>query len=256
MGWLGDALRRSNEQADLLVQNLHRWITSKESCFYDPLLAQMLQRLFQKLYVFLLNRLMQMGAHIIHSDKNRVILCTMKPTLEGATVYGDFVLNTLLSHPLFVYLNLTVTKVWKVLFFRDTHNHLGILDNGTISLSLNLANYLPPKIHNYFLKILTRFIHHLADYQSQKQQKLQDEMHILELDDMEEEVREYSRQFIRTDIANTLFSKIPDLLRVYRENKSEADVIRREIEQRENIRRLQHLDLQEQSSQYSDSDGD
>lgn len=55
-------------------------------------------------------------------------------------------------------------------------------------------------------------------------------MHILELEDMEEEVREYSRQFIKNDIANTLFSKIPDLLRVYRENKSEADGILREIE--------------------------
>ena len=79
-------------------------------------------------------------------------------------MYGDFVLNTLLAHPLFVYLNLSVSRVWKVLFFRDPHNYFGILDNSTISLSLSLGHYLPPKVQGYFLKVLTRFIHQIGEY--------------------------------------------------------------------------------------------
>lgn len=55
-------------------------------------------------------------------------------------------------------------------------------------------------------------------------------MHVIELDEMEFEVREYSQNFIKNDIANTLYQKIPDLLKIYRENKLEGDNIRKEIE--------------------------
>lgn len=106
----------------------------------------MLNRLFYKLYIFLLNRLMQLAAQIVYSDQNKIILSTTKYHYQGAKVYADFILNSLLAHPLFHYLNLSVSKSWKLLFFRDNHNYLGILDNNSISVDINMSNYLPIKI--------------------------------------------------------------------------------------------------------------
>lgn len=61
MGWLDDVVKSNNSFADVLIQNIHRWICLESSRLYDPFLNKILSKLMKKIFGYLLNRLKNLG---------------------------------------------------------------------------------------------------------------------------------------------------------------------------------------------------
>ena len=61
MGWLDDVVKSNNSFADVLIQNIHRWIRLESARLYDPFLYKILGKLMKKVFGYLLNRLKNLG---------------------------------------------------------------------------------------------------------------------------------------------------------------------------------------------------
>lgn len=61
MGWLDDVVKSNNSFADVLIQNIHRWICLESSRLYDPFLNKILGKLMKKIFGYLLNKLKNLG---------------------------------------------------------------------------------------------------------------------------------------------------------------------------------------------------
>jgi len=61
MGWLDDVVKANNSFADVLIQNIHRWICLESARLFDPFLNKILGKLMKKVFGYLLNRLKNLG---------------------------------------------------------------------------------------------------------------------------------------------------------------------------------------------------
>ena len=59
--WLDDVVKSNNSFADVLIQNIHRWIRLESARLYDPFLNKILGKLMKKVFGYLLNRLKNLG---------------------------------------------------------------------------------------------------------------------------------------------------------------------------------------------------
>ena len=137
MGWLDDVVKANSSFADVLIQNIHRWVCQESSKLYDPFLRKMLGKLMKKVFGYLLNRLKSLGAQIVFANTNKIIISTGKINYAEAENYANFVLKTIVSYPLFSYINLKTTKYWKVLMFKDLYNYGGMIE-GEVLINIYL----------------------------------------------------------------------------------------------------------------------
>ena len=86
-GWTIDLINRNITESDACLQNIHRWISSGESQFYDPYLSKMLSKLMRRVYSIFINALMARSAKIVYSNLSKIIIDTGKYNLEEATNY-------------------------------------------------------------------------------------------------------------------------------------------------------------------------
>ena len=64
---------------------------------------------------------------IVFADFNHLIISTNQRSLEAATGYMDYVVNTVQSNPLFSRITLQATKDWSSLLFMDRVNYCGVM---------------------------------------------------------------------------------------------------------------------------------
>ena len=126
--WFLDVINHSNKVADKLLENMHRWVCDEESRFYDTSLHKMLNLLMKRFFGYLLQRLKSLGAKIIYANLTKIIISTDKINYDEAEAYIHFILKTVISYPLFSYLNLNPTKYWRLLLFKDNFNYGGIVE--------------------------------------------------------------------------------------------------------------------------------
>jgi DNA polymerase epsilon subunit 1 len=145
-GWLEDVIKSNNPFADTLIQNVHRqnknrkkinllfrrWLCLESSKLYDPFLNKILAKLMKMVFGYLLNKLKSLGASIIFANTNKLIISTGKDNFAAAENYTNFILTTVVSYPLFTYLNLNISRYWKILLFKDNFNYAGIIENEVI----------------------------------------------------------------------------------------------------------------------------
>ncbi len=62
------------------------------------------------------------------ASTNKLIISTGKNNYAEAENYSNFILKTIVSYPLFSYLNLNITKYWKLLMFKDQYNYGGMTE--------------------------------------------------------------------------------------------------------------------------------
>lgn len=101
----------------------------ESSKLYDPFLNKILVKLMKKVFGYLLNKLKSLGATIIFANTNKLIISTGKDNYAAAENYTNFILTTIVSYPLFTYLNLDSSRYWKILLFKDNFNYAGIMEN-------------------------------------------------------------------------------------------------------------------------------
>jgi len=182
--WLADTVQNHNTDADLLLCHFYRWLRSPSSKLYDGALHRFVHQLMKKIQSMLLGRFDRLGAPIIYSNQNRLILATNKPSIPHALAAVKFMLDTIKQKPLFRMLTLEPARLWETLAWMDAANYGGILadtgadddddesggskttiklsDGRTIQLDIlshwNVADYLPREIQDWFLVSVAQFL--------------------------------------------------------------------------------------------------
>lgn len=124
--WVEDLNKYKNEFADKLVIHSYRWITTKDSKMYDPLLHLTVHKLVNQLFEHLLSEINKIGAKIVYAHSDKIFLSTSKSELTDAKNYCSFIVKTIMNSGTFTYLTLESTRYWKLLMFKDIFNFAGI----------------------------------------------------------------------------------------------------------------------------------
>ncbi|KAK4286365.1 hypothetical protein QN277_002926 [Acacia crassicarpa] len=166
---LADAVTSGNIYADAILQHLYRWLCSPQSKLHDPALHQLLHKVMQKVFALLLVELRKLGASIVFANFSKIIIDTGKFDLSAAKAYCDSLLRTLQSRDLFEWIELEPLQFWNSLLFMDQYNYGGIPaksdeainDESQVDIisSWNIADYLPKKIQDHFVFIVSQFMY-------------------------------------------------------------------------------------------------
>ncbi|KAM5584440.1 DNA polymerase epsilon catalytic subunit A-like [Rosa sericea] len=184
---LADAHTSGNVYADALLQHLYRWLCSPQSKLHDPALQRLLHKVMKKVLLILLDEFRKLGANIIFANFYKVIIDTGKFDISAAKAYCDSVLKTLQKRELFEWIELEPLHYWHSLLFMDQYNYGGIPVRADESMhgesqvdivsSWNIAEYLPKKIQDHFIFIVSQFLYipwNYAQKQSAVRATLQD----------------------------------------------------------------------------------
>ncbi|OMO89101.1 hypothetical protein COLO4_19937 [Corchorus olitorius] len=166
---LADAVSSGNVFADAILQHLYRWLCSPHSKLHDPALHRILHKVMQKVFALLLAEFRKLGATIIFADFSKVIIDTGKYDISAAKAYSHSLLKALQNRELFEWIELEPIHFWHSLLFMDQYNYGGILAGSDENLqhksevdivsSWNIAQYLPEKIQDHFVLIVSEFLH-------------------------------------------------------------------------------------------------
>ncbi|XP_057988015.1 DNA polymerase epsilon catalytic subunit A isoform X2 [Hevea brasiliensis] len=250
---LADAVSSGNVFADALLQHLYRWLCSPQSKLHDPALHRILHKVMQKVFALLLAEFRNLGATIIFANFSKVIIDTGKLSLSAAKAYCDSLLKTLQSRELFEWIELEPLQFWNSLLFMDQYNYGGIparADDSSqsesqgehsqreesqvdIVSSWNIAEYLPKKIQDHFVLIVSEFMFIPWDYaqkQAANRASLQNvslctpSITIAAAETFESHLVEYLRGQISTYFTDKLLGIVRDtVLHMKGINKSEND---------------------------------
>ncbi|KAG0690580.1 DNA polymerase epsilon catalytic subunit [Pichia californica] len=123
-GWWDDAIKDISE-ADALISSLLKWCSSPSSFLYNSSLHYHIHNLTKKSMVQLLNEFKRMGSSIVFADRNKIIVKTNKTIVENSYAYGQYVISSVRSKPLFNLLELIVVRYWDLLVWMDKYNFSG-----------------------------------------------------------------------------------------------------------------------------------
>lgn len=175
MQWYQDIVLLQNPIANLLLQNLVRWMCLEDSKFFDPLIKQTLDKIVKNLFDEFVQKLEKLGAKVIFANPFKLLVDTQKASYQSAVNFMNFVLQTIVKEPMFAYMVLKINRVFKHLLFYDFDNYAGIVSEfnegraepGMIEgeeESLNfvgqwkIIDLLPKIVHKYFNQIITVYL--------------------------------------------------------------------------------------------------
>lgn len=122
--WWDEAMGQSRH-AETLVQGLVVWVQSSRSFLYDPQLHYHVHNLTKKSFLQLLGEFRKMGSHIVSASQNKIIVKTGKTAVENSYAYGNYIVKSIRSKPLFNYVEMRVSKYWDCLIWMDRYNYIG-----------------------------------------------------------------------------------------------------------------------------------
>lgn len=114
-----------NNMADVMVSHLVRWISSPDSHLYDRALHYYVQVMAKKAFQQLMTDCRRVGSHVVFASQSRLLLQTTKSEVGNAYAYSEYILKTIKSRPLFLFLDLEVTEYWDYLVWYDSFNYGG-----------------------------------------------------------------------------------------------------------------------------------
>ncbi|KAL6947333.1 DNA polymerase epsilon catalytic subunit [Hanseniaspora vineae] len=115
----------NNITAESLLQTFVLWVQNPESKLYDHSLNYHVQNLANKGLLRLIKEFGSLGSTCVFADKNKVLLKTSKLTVENAYAYGQYIIKSVRTDPLFTYLNLNIKNYWDILIWMDQYNYGG-----------------------------------------------------------------------------------------------------------------------------------
>lgn len=122
--WWDDAIKDVGE-ADALISSFLKWCSNPSSFLYDSSLHYHIHNLTKKSMVQLLGEFRRMGSSIVFADRNKVIIKTSKTVVENSYAYGQYLISSIRSKPLFNLLELVVVRYWDLLVWMDKYNFAG-----------------------------------------------------------------------------------------------------------------------------------
>uniref|UniRef100_A0A0R0HLB0 DNA polymerase epsilon catalytic subunit n=1 Tax=Glycine max TaxID=3847 RepID=A0A0R0HLB0_SOYBN len=232
---LADAVTSGNVYADSILQHLYRWLCSPKSKLHDPALHQLLHKVMQKVFALLLAEFRKLGAMIVFANFTKIVIDTGKYDLSRAKAYCDSLLRTIQSRSvfqkdLFEWVELEPLQFWCSLLFMDQYNYGGIPTKSDEALndesqvdiisSWNIAEYLPKKIQDHFVFIVSQFMYipwNYAKKQAQIRASLQNgdsctpSINIGAAEAFESEVTEFTKDQISSYFTHKLLGIVHDI---------------------------------------------
>lgn len=227
---LADAVTSGNVYADSILQHLYRWLCSPKSKLHDPALHQLLHKVMQKVFALLLAEFRKLGAMIVFANFTKIVIDTGKYDLSRAKAYCDSLLRTIQSRDLFEWVELEPLQFWCSLLFMDQYNYGGIPTKSDEALndesqvdiisSWNIAEYLPKKIQDHFVFIVSQFMYipwNYAKKQAQIRASLQNgdsctpSINIGAAEAFESEVTEFTKDQISSYFTHKLLGIVHDI---------------------------------------------
>lgn len=123
-GWWDDAIK-DNGEADALISSFVKWCANSSSYLYDPSLHYHVHNLTKKSMIQLLSEFKRLGSSIVFADRNRAIIKTSKNLVENSYAYGQYIITSTRTKPLFNLLELKITRYWDTLVWMDKYNYAG-----------------------------------------------------------------------------------------------------------------------------------
>ncbi|TID25518.1 hypothetical protein CANINC_002908 [Pichia inconspicua] len=122
--WWDDAIKDVSE-ADAMISSFLKWCSSSSSYLYDASLHYHIHNLTKKSMVQLLNEFKRMGSSVVFADRNKLIVKTNKTVVENSYAYGNYIVSSIRSKPLFNLLELSIVRYWDLLVWMDKYNFAG-----------------------------------------------------------------------------------------------------------------------------------
>lgn len=173
--WSADVFRTQSKFADMMLQNVFRWLTSSSAKLYDPALYALVQGLMRKVFAQLVGEFRRLGSQLVFGSFEKLVVVTSKPVLEDAVQYVKFLLRNVLQKPLFELLEVVPAAFYENLLWMDVANYGGMLrpfdDPAQIPPELahrppqpvadmrwNIKEYLPPAVQQRYTKVVAEFV--------------------------------------------------------------------------------------------------
>ncbi|KAI1730436.1 DNA polymerase family B domain-containing protein [Ditylenchus destructor] len=152
------ASNRNELFADLLIMNMHRWLSDPNSLMYNPAVYSAVINLMRKLCLLLVREINRLGGSVIYCSFTKVILSTNKSTDTLAKAFVQSLLTSLVEKPMFSSLNIRVVEHYRMFLWIDSTNYAYIKceDNKNadddvtcedipVAVSFSMADGLPTK---------------------------------------------------------------------------------------------------------------
>ena len=194
--WYDDIIHRKNIVADALTMHFYRWVSSPKSALYDPALHYAVHITIQQMLGQLVQECARLGAEVIYSHTEKLIINTRRNSLEDAEDYCRFLQTTLSANPKFARLQLTPTRYWEIFLFKDVHNFAGRLvvdSDSVLTYQLHVLEYLPEELGQYARSVIGELLSKCAHLET------------------DSDPVAFLKRYIREDLTRKLLDKVPAL---------------------------------------------
>lgn len=176
-----DIHQKKSEVADLTLQHFYRWVRTRDSLLYEPLLHRMVHDVMVKVFLRLCFQFKEYNATLVYASFTKIIVNAPKPHLENSISFVKYVVESVLGTDLFKFLSIQADTIWESLLFMDNANYQGIeyqpddmqvdeeseseQQKASVIGSWNIAEYLPEPTHEYFYAIISEFVYKTYSFQ-------------------------------------------------------------------------------------------
>jgi len=194
--WYEDIVQRNNIVADALTMHFYRWVSSPKSALYDPALHYSVHLAIQQMLGQLVLECARLGAEVIYSHSEKLIINTRRNTLEDAEDYCRFLQTTIGANLKFARLQLTPTRYWEIFLFKDVHNFAGRLvvdSDSVLTYQLHVLEFLPEELGQYARSVVGELLSKCAHLEANSDPIV------------------FLKRYIREDLTRKLLDKVPAL---------------------------------------------
>jgi DNA polymerase epsilon subunit 1 len=168
--WFHEALEHNNRFAEMMIDTLHRWLTSPSSSMYDPCLYGLVHGMMKKVFMQLVAEFKRLGSQIVFANFNKIIVVTPKESMESGLPYCNYLLKAVQSKQVFEVLDIVLSNYWDQLLWMDEMNYGGILrekddvlqareSNAVVTMQWNIQDYLPLGTQDVFQRIIASYVY-------------------------------------------------------------------------------------------------
>lgn len=173
--WWDDAMK-DNFNADSMMNGMVAWVQKKSSFLYDNTLHHHIHNLTCKALLQLAGEMKRMNANVIFANRHKMIVQTTKISVENSYAFGQYIVNSTRSKPLFNFLDMKITRYWDILVWMDEFNFAGRCcvsitndenQNLTPVSKWHITLFLPVIFQNEFEDWIVIFLDALTKYKSE-----------------------------------------------------------------------------------------
>ena len=122
--WWHDINVKNDVISDHILTSLYRYLCGfGNALLHDPALYRLIYGLMTKLFRNLVGELTKLGAQIVYADFNRIVLHTEKSTLDSAATYVQFLIDTIETKDLYLYMELTQKEFFEQMLWLGSENY-------------------------------------------------------------------------------------------------------------------------------------